>query len=33
MNTADAKRTCRQWPLVVGVTASLSAIRDDRDAS
>jgi Protein of unknown function (DUF2950) len=26
MNTADAKRTCRQWPLVVGVTASLSAI-------
>jgi hypothetical protein len=26
MKTADAKRTCRQWPLVVGVTASLSVI-------
>lgn len=26
MNTASAKRTCRQWPLVVGVAASLSVI-------
>jgi len=26
MKTADAKRTRRQWPLVVGVTASLSVI-------
>ena len=26
MNTATAKRTCRQWPLVVGIAASLSVI-------